>query len=75
MNTIIRQHYPASKLPTDLREGIDPESNVTVTIVAEEKPPRTPPTLEEIWAQRRPPYRTAEDIDAEIRRSRDEWDE
>jgi hypothetical protein len=33
MNTIITRHYPASKLPEDLREGIDPSSLVTVTIV------------------------------------------
>ena len=72
MNTIIRQHYPASKLPTDLREGIDPASNVTVTIVAEEKPPAAVPSLEDIIAQRRPPYRTAEEIDEDIRRNRDE---
>ncbi len=75
MNTIIRQHYPASKLPTDLREGIDPASNVTVTVVAEEKPTEKPPTLDEIWARRRPPYLTTEEIDAGIRKSRDEWDE
>jgi hypothetical protein len=32
MNTIITRHYPASKLPEDLREGISPSSLVTVTI-------------------------------------------
>jgi hypothetical protein len=32
MNTIITRHYPASKLPEDLREGIDPSSLVTVMI-------------------------------------------
>jgi hypothetical protein len=32
MNTIITRHYPASKLPEDLQEGIDPSSLVTVTI-------------------------------------------
>jgi hypothetical protein len=75
MNTIIRQHYPASKLPTDLREGIDPNSNVTVTVVAEEKPLEKPPTLEEIWARRRPPYLTAEQIDEDIREGRKDRDE
>jgi hypothetical protein len=33
MNTIITRHYPASKLPEELREGIDPSSLVTVTII------------------------------------------
>jgi len=32
MNTIITRHYPASKLPEDLRGEIDPSSLVTVTI-------------------------------------------
>jgi hypothetical protein len=32
MNTVITRHYPASKLPEDLRDGIDPSSLVTVTI-------------------------------------------
>jgi hypothetical protein len=75
MNKIIREHYPASKLPNDLREGIDPASNVTVTIVAEEKPSHRVMTLDEIWAMRRPPYRTVEEINRTLRESRDEWDE
>jgi hypothetical protein len=33
MNTIITRHYPASKLPEELREGIDPSSLVTVTVI------------------------------------------
>ena len=74
MNKVTREHYPASKLPSDLREGIDPGSNVTVTVVAEEGPPRRVMTLEEIFAARRPPFRSAEDIDAEIRESREGWD-
>lgn len=76
MNKIIRQHYPASKLPEDLREGVDPESTVTVTVMVEElKRPEHVMTLEEIFAARRPPFRTAEEIDADIRRQRDEWDD
>ncbi len=74
MNKIVREHYPASKLPSDLREGIDPTAHVTVTVEAVEQPPREVMTLEEIFAARRPPYRTADDIDAEIRQSREEWD-
>lgn len=75
MNKIIRkQEYPASKLPADLREGLDPGATVSVT-VEELKPPRRGMTLEEIFAMRRPPFRTTEEIDADIRRQRDEWDE
>jgi hypothetical protein len=75
MNRIIREHYPASKLPEDLRAGVDPSSTVTVTIVEEEKRPEKAMTLEEIFALRRPPFRTAKEIDEDLRRQRDEWDD
>jgi len=76
MNKIVKEHYPASKFPVDLREGIDLNGHVTVTIVEEEEPPPEDiMTLEEIIAGRRPPYLTAEEIDEEIRRQRDEWDD
>jgi hypothetical protein len=76
MNRIIREHYPASKLPEDLRAGVDPAATVTVTIVEEQmKPPRAVMTPEELWALRAPPFRTAEEIDEDLRRDRDEWDD
>jgi hypothetical protein len=75
MNRIIREHYPASKLPEDLRSGVDPSSTVTVTIVEEQKRPEKVMTIEEIFALRRPPFRTAEEIDEDLRRQRDEWDD
>jgi hypothetical protein len=75
MNRIIREHYPASKLPEDLRAGVDPSSTVTVTIVEEGKRPEKVMTLEEIFALRRPPFRTAEEIDEDLRRQRDDWDD
>jgi hypothetical protein len=74
MSEIVRKNYPASKLPEDLREGIDPTTTVTVTVV-DEAPPYKPMTLEEIFAARRPPYRTKEEIDASIRQMRDEWND
>jgi hypothetical protein len=76
MNKLIREHYPASKLPEDLREGVDPGSIVTVTVTVETlQPPDHVMSLEEIFASRRPPFRSAEEIDTEIRRQRDEWDD
>jgi hypothetical protein len=75
MNRIIRENYPASKLPEDLRAGVDPSSTVTVTIVEEEKRPEKVMSLEEIWALRAPPFRTAQEIDDDLRRDRDEWDD
>lgn len=76
MNRIVKEHYPASRLPEDLRAGVDPASMVTVTIIEEEtKAPRKVMSLEEIWALRAPPFRTAEEIDEDLRRDRDEWDD
>ena len=76
MNKIVREHYPASKLPDDLREGIDLKRSVTVTIEEEaEGQPEQIMSLEEIFAARRPPYRSADEIDADLRSLRDEWDE
>jgi hypothetical protein len=75
MNKIVKEHYPASKLPVELREGIDPGGHVTVTVVEEEKPPEHVMTLEEIFAARRPPYLCASKIDEMINRLRDEWDD
>jgi hypothetical protein len=75
MNRIVLEHYPASKLPDDLRAGVDPSSTVTVTIVEEEKKPEKVMTLDEIFALRRPPFRTADEIDEDLRRQRDEWDD
>jgi len=75
MNRITREHYPASKLPEDLRAGVDPSATVTVTIVEEENRPEKVMSLEEIWALRTPPFRTAKEIDDDLRRQRDEWDD
>lgn len=75
MNKIIREHYPAANLPEDLRIGVDPSARVTVTITLEEQRRDHAPTLDEIWALRRPPFRTKEEIDADVRRQRDEWDD
>ena len=75
MNKIVKEHYPASKLPVELREGIDPSGHVTVTVIEEERPPEHVMTLEQIFATRHPPYLTAAQIDEIIRRSRDEWDD
>jgi hypothetical protein len=71
MNKIIREHYPAAKLPEDLRPSGDPNARVTITIEEEEKPDNVM-TLDEIFSQTGFRRRTREEIDAEIRRQRDE---
>jgi len=76
MNRIVKEHYPVSKLPEDLRAGIDPASMVTVTIMEEEATaPRKVMSAEELWALRAPPFRGADEIDQDLRRDRDEWDD
>jgi len=72
MNKIVR-NYPASKLPADLRPSENLNARVTVTVEEEARPEKVM-SLEEIFAARRPPFRSKEEIDAEIRKQRDEWD-
>lgn len=74
MNKIVREHYPAAQLPQDLRPSNDPNARVTV-IIEEEKRPAQIMTLDEIFSQKGFRRRTKQEIDADIRRQRDEWDE
>jgi hypothetical protein len=75
MNRIIRENYPASKLPEDLRAGVDPAATVTVTIVEEEKRPEKVMSLDEIFSMKGFQRRSAAEIDEDLRRQRDEWDD
>ena len=80
MNKIVKEHYPASKLPVELREGIDPAGHVTVTVVEEGGEKRKPLTREELrelieQAQRDAKDGTIDDAVARIRSLRDEWDD
>jgi hypothetical protein len=74
MNKIIREHYPVSKLPEDLRPSDDPNASVTITIEQEKRPEKVM-SLEEIFSLTGFRRRTAEEIDADIRVMRDEWDD
>ncbi len=74
MSKIVREHFPAYKLPEELRGTIDPSSAVTV-VVMEEIKPKDAVTLEEIFALEGLPSRSAEDIDSELRELREEWHE
>ena len=90
MNRIVRDHYPASKLPADLREGIPEGAEVSVTVEVSEyrrypgfppEPERTPVTARELWTsvkeyQASPEFKPAtDDPVARIRALRDEWDD
>jgi hypothetical protein len=75
MNRISRENYPASKLPEDLRAGVDPASTVTITIVEEEKRPEKVMSLDEIFSLKGFRRRSAAEIDDDLRQQRDEWDD
>ena len=46
MNRIVKRHYPAAKLPEDLRKGLPAGSHVTVTV--DEETAGAPMTVEEL---------------------------
>jgi len=73
MNKIVREHYPASKLPADLRAGVDPSSMVTVTIAVEGEPTRTRMSIAELLEKARSAKPTDDDPVERIRELRNEW--
>jgi CBS-domain-containing membrane protein len=72
MNKIVRRHFPAEKLPEELKAGLDPCSQVTVTLEAEDRPEKVM-SLEEMFALRRDVYASQREINADIDAVRDEW--
>ena len=73
MNKIVREDYPASALPNDLREGLAADARVRVVVEVVESAAGVP-SLEELWAMRKPTTRSTDEIVAEIRQQRGEWD-
>ena len=77
MNKIVHDHYPASKLPDELRGDIAPGASVKITV--EEEPVRRPMTRDELLKSFREARASAkgvtlEEAVARIRELRDEWD-
>lgn len=77
MNKIVREHYPASRLPEELRAGLPPDASVTVTVEEERMKSRPNPEallslIREAQANSR--GTTMEEAVARIRALRDEWD-
>lgn len=62
-------------LPEDLREGFAEDLTVRIVVEPAMRRPDKVLSIDEPFAMRRPPYRTTEEIVAEVRRMRDEWDE
>ncbi|MGE0501215.1 MAG: hypothetical protein AB7O76_09735 [Rhizobiaceae bacterium] len=77
MNRIVLEHYPASRLPEELREGIEAGASVRVTV--EEESRRPPLSREELLASLRNARKhatgvTLDEAVARVRELRDEWD-
>jgi hypothetical protein len=74
VNKIVLEHYPADKLPRELREGLDPNARVTVTIEAETTPIDRM-SLEELFSLRRDVFASIDEINRHVRSVRDELGE
>jgi hypothetical protein len=74
MNKIIREHYPVSSLPEDLRAGLDPRGDVRVVI--EEQLPASDHarTLRALLDKARKATPVSDDPVSTVRQLRDEWD-
>jgi hypothetical protein len=77
MNKIVLEHYPASKLPQDLRGSITEEASVTVTVEEEERKSIGREELLDLMrnAQANAPGTTLEQAVMRIRALRDEWED
>ena len=79
MNKIVRDHYPASKLPPELRQGIPDTAQVQVTVVEEAQPKTQEELLAMLDAYRaklKPEEFTTEaEAVSRVRALRDEWDD
>lgn len=77
MNKIVREHYPASKLPDDLRTGLPGSATVRVTIEAESTKLTVQEMLEQLKQvrQKLPHKVSIEEAVQRIRTLRDEWDD
>ena len=75
MNRIVREHYPAAKLPDDLRDEIGAEKRVTIAIEVE----NAAPDVRNDWFSkyehiRRANFHSLEEVNDHVRSLRDEWD-
>ena len=73
MNKIVFEHYPASKLPDDMRAKVDPDATVTVTIQEDDNRPTQVMSLDEIFSLKGFRRRTAAEIEDDLRQQREEW--
>jgi len=79
MNRIVLEHYPVEKLPEDLRKHFSRGGSVTLEVKEEAERPMTGKEVADMLRAARErnkdKLRTREEIVAEIRELRDEWDD
>lgn len=78
MNRIVREHYPVSKLPEELRQGLEPNGSVTVTVEEEARKAPSADEMRKQFLEVRKSLKhkvTVEEAVARIRELRDEWDD
>ena len=80
MNKIVREHYPAAKLPDDLRGELGLDAEVTVTVEQREvqrdlvRDAAREAAIVELLAHRGELAPARSDAAARVRGLRDEWD-
>ena len=84
MNRLVREHYPVSKLPEDLREGLEGCEDVTVTVEVKVTAPAPgegdrgfvsePGPFSRYRYLAKPRFTSIEEVDAHVRALRDDWD-
>ena len=75
MNRIVRDPYPVSELPENLREGLEASEFVRVVLQPlAPKPPKKPVDLQDLFDRARPSFHSLEEVADHVRAIREEWD-
>jgi hypothetical protein len=74
MTTVSTKDYPVSRLPEDVRQGIDPQVRAEVVLIVDEAPTFPQRRLSDFIGAGRGVYASPEEADAYVRALRDEWD-
>jgi hypothetical protein len=72
MNEIVRKHYPASKLPEDLRAHLPAEALVEIRITQEDGPRPKPIRLVDLIGKGENVHGTEQEVLSWIREGRDD---
>jgi hypothetical protein len=71
---IVTEHYPAERLPEELRKGLEEGQLVRVTVEPEPGSPATRRPLSSYIGAAKGLYSSPEDVLQSIRELRDEWE-